>query len=196
MVYDRINIEEALDQLGGSDKLYKTLVSGFYKKYQSVDVSIEDLVDQNEMEDARRLAHSIKGLSGNLGARRLREKAMNLEYAIRDNTADIKVCITYFSDELKAVIIEVEDLLNTRYKDKVESEARIEPGEDGFIASCKELLSALETYKYSEVKVAFKQFNTIKVIRTYKNEVEEVRRYVEDYDYDLAINVLKRLITE
>lgn len=80
-----INIKNALLNLGGSVKLYKTLVQGFKEKYTYIDDDIKIKLLNKEMEEARRLAHSIKGLAGNLGATDLQEKSKILELIVKDN---------------------------------------------------------------------------------------------------------------
>lgn len=196
MTYLKIDISEALDQLGGSEKLYKTLVNGFYDKYQNVDKDIELMLSNNEVEDARRLAHSIKGLSGNLGAKVFREKAMDLEYAIRDASEDVTMCLEAFSQELVGVISEVRHILANRYNDIAKPEVTIAYGEDVFIVSCYDLLAALETYKYSEVKNATEKFVATKVLLKYRHEAEKVLEHIENYDYDQAITTLRGLVNK
>ncbi len=194
MTYNKIDISEALAQLGGSEKLYKTLVNGFYDKYQSVDKEIESLINNHDMEDARRLAHSIKGLSGNLGAKGLREKALDLECAIRDESGHMLNALDAFSDELELVISEVRHLLSTKYNEIAKPEVTKTYGEDEFIKSCYDLLSALETYRYSEVKAALDKFAQVKVLLKYQNEASVIKSHVDNYDYDLAIELLKDLV--
>lgn len=194
MAYIKIDTSEALAQLGGSEKLYKTLVNGFYDKYQHVDQEIESLIKDGNLEDARRLAHSIKGLSGNLGAKVLREKAMNLEYAIRDESGEMLTNLDLFADELSDVISEVRHMLSNKYNDLAKPEITVTYGEDEFITASYELLSALETYRYSEVKIALEKFSQTKVLLRYQNEAKMVVHHVENYDYDQAIELLKDMV--
>jgi HPt (histidine-containing phosphotransfer) domain-containing protein len=79
-----IDEKSALALLGNSEKLYVKLVTSFYGKYKDIEGDFEELVDQNDYEEARRLAHSIKGLCGNLGAHELQEISKELEYAFKD----------------------------------------------------------------------------------------------------------------
>lgn len=194
MTYNHIDIDLALKQLGESDKLYKTLLNGFYNTYQNVDKDIRGLLEQGQTKDARRLAHSIKGLSGNLGASIFREKAMKLEFAIRDNSEEIESCLTEFSGEFVDVIYEVRDILNRRYKDIGDKETSVSYGKDEFLRRSKELISALETYKYGEVKQAAELFTSTKMPIRYRNNIAEILKNIDSYDYDLAIELLKEMV--
>lgn len=78
-----LNLKDALVHLGGSVSLYRTLLQGFQDKYSSIDNDIKTHLLDREIEDARRLAHSMKGLSGNLGATELQRYSKNLEEVIK-----------------------------------------------------------------------------------------------------------------
>ena len=78
-----LNIKEALVHLGGSVSLYRTLVKGFKDKYSSIDQDIKIELQALEIGNARRLAHSMKGLSGNLGASDLQRYSRLLEDVIK-----------------------------------------------------------------------------------------------------------------
>lgn len=110
-----IDIEMALEQLEGSDRLYKTVVRGFYERYSQVDQQIEALLKEKDIEGARRIAHNLKGLSGNLGSLALKEKALDLEMSIRDGREDRETCLRNFSQTLAAVIDEASIILKERY---------------------------------------------------------------------------------
>ncbi len=114
-MFQYIDIEMALDHLGGSDRLYKKVVSGFHDRYSKADQQIETLLNEEDFEGARILAHSLKGLSGNLGSLGLKEKALDLEMSIRDGRPDREVCLRNFSQTLAAVIDETEIILRERY---------------------------------------------------------------------------------
>ena len=115
MAYETINLDLALEQLGGSIKLYGTVVKGFWEKYSHVDQMIQDLIDQGSMEEARRLAHSIKGLCGNLGATKLRERALELEMAIRDNL-DTVTPMKAFAQSLSLTKQDIKAILEAYYE--------------------------------------------------------------------------------
>jgi len=78
-----IDLKLALLNLGGSAKLYRTLITGFFEKYSHIDNEIYELLIQRKLDDARRMAHSIKGLSGNIGVEELRRVALDLELDIK-----------------------------------------------------------------------------------------------------------------
>lgn len=111
MVKGKMDMETALAHLGGSKVLYDTLICGFYNQYNHVDEDIKKLLETGNQEDARLLAHSIKGLSGNLGATELVEKSKILEAAIEMDIDTKASHLKDFSKALKEVLEEIVVLL-------------------------------------------------------------------------------------
>ena len=78
-----IDIVEGLERFRGKQASYRRLLLQFRDKQIGVADQLEDLIEQNKWEDAALLAHSIKGNSGNLSAKRLYEASSDLERACR-----------------------------------------------------------------------------------------------------------------
>lgn len=193
MLYNSIDLDKALEQLGGSDKLYKTVVSGFYDKYRHVDDTIFELFEADEFEEARRLAHSIKGLSGNLGAKELRLKALDLEMAIKNKQPTIDLEMLEFSKELEAVIKEVKMILVNKYDALAEQSPTVIHGESQFIEAANVLLNALSTYRFSDVKTSLNELQATKVPEKYSSDVHKVIALINEYEYDLAGAILRKM---
>lgn len=194
MELKRIDTREALEQLGGSKKLYKTLLIGFSNRYSKVDKDIMSLADEKNFDEARRLSHSMKGLSGNLGASKLRECALELEHVFKDREEyDNK--LDGFSKELKEVLKEVDYLIKCyEAEDKKKDCTFLEISKDDFTYICKELLSALNTFKFGEVNRAYEKFKNIKFPEKYKQLLVSVRNNIEEYNYGAAAQELKKIV--
>ena len=82
-----------LKQMSGNVAVYEKLLRQFAAGAASNLAKLRDHLAANESDKARRLAHSLKGSSGTLGAVRMHELAAALEYAIR-NKADSSVIET------------------------------------------------------------------------------------------------------
>ena len=78
----RIDVDSGLSRVGGNKKLYRKLLLKFYNGYQSAPGEIQQLFESGANEDAERLAHTVKGVAGNIGATELQAKAGDLEKAI------------------------------------------------------------------------------------------------------------------
>ena len=124
LAYQHLNIELALENLGGSVRLYKIILDGFNERYGALDQDIRMLSSAHKYEEAERMAHTIKGLSGNLGALKLKDYAYALEliYKERDLGNEEEI-LNNFGIELKQVILEVIQLLEEIRIDQQEAAA-------------------------------------------------------------------------
>lgn len=97
--------EDAIKNLGGLESIYYKHVEKFKVNYvNSADQIVSLLADRNH-DEARRLAHSIKGLGGTLGMLDVMEASAELEKAIlKGESYDLSAELENFDKELKAAI--------------------------------------------------------------------------------------------
>jgi two-component system sensor histidine kinase/response regulator len=74
-----LDTASSLDRLQGNKPLYLKLLSKFSHHYQDFDLQLESALSQPDKEPAVRLAHTIKGLAGNIGATALAAIAAKAE---------------------------------------------------------------------------------------------------------------------
>jgi PAS domain S-box-containing protein len=92
-----IDYEKALARVGGKQETYVRLTRMFIRNQEGIAELIAEALSAGDVEKARELAHSLKGVSGNLGATALFRAAMDLELSIRKNRSDAwneKISIT------------------------------------------------------------------------------------------------------
>ena len=193
MGYRSIDINLALEQLGGSGKLYKTVVKGFNDRYSDVDRTIGKHLDAGDIEEARRVAHSMKGLCGNLGASKLRERALNLELAIKENRPNVRAYLHGFSEELVKVNEDVKKILMIRYGIIDEGTKEPEDMSTKVEQICDRLLRALETYRYSEIKEAVDNLVKMELAKEQREALKEVFRLIDLFEYDEALALLRKV---
>ncbi len=86
-----IDVEVGVQRLDGNQELYKALLEDFVQEFANVVEEVRNSLFDDEKEDiptARRLLHSVRGMSGNLAAMDLNLAASNLEKAIVENRPD------------------------------------------------------------------------------------------------------------
>ncbi|PKM49541.1 MAG: hypothetical protein CVV02_15540 [Firmicutes bacterium HGW-Firmicutes-7] len=190
----RLNVEMALKKLGGSHKLFKVLLVGFSLKYAKVDLEIRALSSAGCFEEAQRLAHSLKGLSGNLGAEKLRLCALKLEEVFKHEQNDYEIQLNDFSIELNAVIGEIKSLLEIYNQGYDEAAPTLALLDDTDLSIIHQLINALESFqgeRISEAQVDFKRY-------IFADEEQEVacviNELIDVYEYNEARNQLDMLL--
>lgn len=97
--------EDAIKNLGGLEAIYYKHVDKFKTNYAQTTEHIAALLEEKDYDEARRLAHSIKGLGGTLGMLDVMEASAELEKAIlKGESYDLRVELENFDAELKAAI--------------------------------------------------------------------------------------------
>ncbi len=96
-----VDIDSGLRRVLGKRELYQRLLGKFAASQAEVPAQVRAALAANQLESAERLAHSLKGLAGNLGATDLATLAATLESAIKDER----------HDELEALLSEVQQSL-------------------------------------------------------------------------------------
>ncbi|MBT3634540.1 MAG: response regulator [Candidatus Marinimicrobia bacterium] len=78
-----IDFNAGLSRMGGSAIAYKRILNRFQEKNQDFVVEITQLLEDEDWESAERHAHSLKGVSGNLGITTLFHAVSKLEFLLK-----------------------------------------------------------------------------------------------------------------
>jgi len=97
--------EDAIKNLGGLESIYYKHVEKFKMNYANTAEQIAALLAAKKYDEAKRLAHSIKGLGGTLGMLDVMDSSAILEKAIlNEDGYDCTEALENFRKELKAAV--------------------------------------------------------------------------------------------
>jgi two-component system, sensor histidine kinase and response regulator len=100
-----IDIQDGLYRVGGNKKLFKTLLVKFKRDFASSTAEIREHLKNKDIETAERLAHTVKGASGNLGAKELQARATVLDSALKDEHLEIdEQVLSDFDEALQSLV--------------------------------------------------------------------------------------------
>jgi signal transduction histidine kinase/DNA-binding response OmpR family regulator/HPt (histidine-containing phosphotransfer) domain-containing protein/HAMP domain-containing protein len=92
-------------RVAGNRKLYLKLLGDFHRDYPGSVRAIRDAIEGKRDEEALRLAHTLKGVSGSLGAMDLYAAAEEVETALKaGDHAKAAACLPAVEDRLQIVI--------------------------------------------------------------------------------------------
>ncbi|MGR3320158.1 MAG: ATP-binding protein [Candidatus Anammoxibacter sp.] len=166
-----IDMTKALERVGDDKKVYKGLLIHFRKKYLGFINTLQSSLDSGGIEQAGRLAHNLKGVSGNLGANALHRAAHELGKVIRKGTND------KFTSQIGTVAKELDLLLTS-----IEA---LEPAKEGALSP------GVNSCDTNDKRTEFDTLQTERVLR-------ELKALIKD-DYSEAIerlNILKSLLKD
>ncbi len=186
-----IDVERGLARVGGNTKVYKSLLAKFYIRYADKMDVIKDLIHNRRREEARREAHTLKGLSGNLGATELYNSVADLEGALkRENYEEItellEPCCAALAKTLKILSPLVAET-GEPYKEtewRPEDFRRLEILFDNLI----QLLRDDDTEACRVAEELAEQITGVE-----GDDFKKAREYISEYDFEKALEYLERL---
>ncbi|MBU1172397.1 MAG: response regulator [Proteobacteria bacterium] len=103
--YPGVSFEKGLKHTGGNHGLYKKIMGTFIRDYSNASDLLLQCISHDDFEGAGKLAHTIKGVSGNIGAGDLYKVSSHLEKMIRDlRTSELNDALNQFQRTLSIVL--------------------------------------------------------------------------------------------
>jgi two-component system sensor histidine kinase/response regulator len=99
-----IDIADGLRRVGNNEALYRRLLQGLARDFAGAADDIRRLNAAGSAADATRVAHSLKGIAGNLGARELFAAAAAAEQALRDSSPGASAAVDGMESALRNVL--------------------------------------------------------------------------------------------
>ncbi len=187
---DGVDIKAGLANVNGDRKLFLKVLENMYARFRDFDQKIQAEMDCGDFETAQRSAHTIKGVSGTLGALILQQQSLNLESAIKNKEIDrIPDLMIFFSEELSRVMKALEPLF---------------PPKNPEIAEPVQIDLMPETLNMEKLKAIFKdlsqlidegKFDALQLLQQLKEElgpsgvtedILKLESLLNDYDFDEA----------
>jgi len=112
-----IDVADGMQRLNGNWAAYKRILLSFRDKHAEAATHLEQLIKQSEWDEAARLAHTLKGSGGNLGAKQLYKTAAAMEQACRN--ADVDVNGSFFKILHKSLTEVIDGLAVLAEQDQV-----------------------------------------------------------------------------
>jgi PAS domain S-box-containing protein len=193
-----LDIGEGMRRLGGNWTRYFEIVDDFCRTFGNFFVEFGEYVDKGNFTDARLLAHSMKGASGNISAVELKTVSGLLEQAcIKGNKDRIRVLIPAAEDAFARVKDSLEKM-GDRNDEKIHV---VDPGEkvdpERLFSLFKELGESLRESDpvrsescFNEIK---KGFSFGEVNPEFEDLGRILERQVGEYHFDEACMTLKTL---
>jgi len=115
-----IDQEKGLKRIHYKHSFYRKILKEFYEDYKEAAIHINTSLDKKEWKTAKQQIHTIKGVSGNLGAVELYQSATHLEECLI-NTSDYSNALLIFIKSFDIVMLGLADLFATELLNLPES---------------------------------------------------------------------------
>ena len=182
-----VDIEASLDRLQGNRALYLKLLNQFSGHYGDFDTQLDTALATGDSEPAIRLAHTIKGLAGNIGASEMAGAAEKAERELLQGSCSeetlgaLRVSVNNLLTQLRGSLIDLPRASDNSVFDKTKAGQLL-----------LQLSSMLEEYDVS-VGEFLGDHNASLNTPVLSGELKCLLKAVADYDYETAQNTVSQM---
>ena len=188
-----VDINEGANRVGGNKKLYMKLLNDFASNYMPYGANIQKAISEQKIEEARRLAHTLKGVSGNISANDVFLLSEQIEKALIP--VPPKDC-TELLDQLNTSLRSFVNAIATEGgKNRQETSDEQESLADADLRTI--LLEAAHLIWTDDID-ADQVVTKLKQAfgRRFSAEIEEIAASVDGFDFEAAKKPLQKIATE
>jgi len=182
-----VDVASGLKRVAGNEALYRSLLEKFVEGQAGAPDAIRAALGAGNHGLAERLAHTLKGVSGNIGAKAVQDAAGEVERAISKKT-ELAAGLARLETELASVLNPLRAALGSG------SVAAAAPAASASVESAREAMKRLEAYLAdSDGEAADYLVAQAGVLRAAlgAERFAGIRQAVEGYDFENALQKLR-----
>jgi len=187
-----IDIQSGLETVGGSKQAYHKILKMFQKNNQNIVQEMKSAIQENNHETATRLAHSMKSVSGNFGAKKLSEISGQLETHFKNEKLDSGMALLDEFSKVFNIVLSSIELIIGPVNDKSDTPPEKSPDRID-IEKVNSTIQALEEAIESDIDIARSHLERLKEMVGDITEIIAIEEAIDDYDDDEALLQIEEL---
>ena len=181
-----LNRETALLRMGGDTTLYQRLLHRFRERESDACQRLQQALQRDDTEVARRIVHNLKGLAGNLGADALAAACRHAEYHLDSDPDSRDQAISHLEQQLQTLLAQLE-------QDQAPAAAPQSGQHDNLRALLDTLEQQLRADDIRASKTASELFRSL-ADHEAADAAEQLARLAGQYEYEAALQQLAQLV--
>lgn len=185
---DGLNVKRGLENLAGSRRGYSRVLKSFKEDYADAAKKMNTSLALGEFNEAAALAHSTKGVAGNMGAERLYRAALDIETIIKAQSLEWEEPRVRYENELKILLEGLQKFSDVviKHNGPVQYNPVTVRRIIAHLFSLLEEGDAMSVEVMEELRQALRGKNV-------ETELDEIGSYLDNYDFDDAAKSLTGL---
>jgi len=189
-----IDLDKALISVNGNAALLGKLLKEFHQDYQSVSSELTEALGVGDLDFVARKLHTLKGIAGTLGAGELNKATETLETLLADkeNTTEALNQFLFELNRLTAGLAFLDPGSNAKAVSKTEPVASVN------VVLIKQKMTELEALLQAGASQAGDTLLDLQAL-LHNQDIDVLHtlsEQIKDYDFDEAVDTLKRLNDE
>jgi signal transduction histidine kinase/DNA-binding response OmpR family regulator len=188
-----IDVQSGVNRMGGNVKSYLSLLKKFADNQSGAIENLRKAMENGQREEAVRLAHTLKGVSGSIGAGALQGLAADLEAILKKEEDQLPDgLITSTAVELERVVALIRETGSAKLVGSPSSEGEL-PAD--LIEQLRALLDLLDEY---DSAAEDKSLDILEQVRgtALERSLTDLRNTIGQYDFEAAAEALNPIIAE
>ncbi|BAO45709.1 PAS domain S-box protein [Thiolapillus brandeum] len=188
-----VDADQAMQRLSIEHDSYLQLLKKFARRHKNDIEEIISLLEQDGQDDARRMAHTLKGLAGTIGATELSSHMAKVEQAIKKQIpqeSQLELLVPA-QEELQTIVSRIETM-DDSIPPPPENSAQPDTDIHKEIHALIKLTEEYNVAAVSEVDRLMQLIGENPLV----DELQNIRDDLENYDFDAATSGLKKLMEQ
>lgn len=192
-----IDIQSGLSRVSWNKKLYRSLLVKFYNEYHDSTVQIKEALAREDQALATRLAHTVKGVAGNLGAKNLQAAGAGVEKAIAVSSTDnIDVLLQTYEHQIQSVMNGLKDFVASEEAREETKSVNVAGDLSNLNDFLKKLLPLIKKRKPKLCKEILEQIKACSWPENLTIEIEQLQKITAKYKFKEALPIAESLIEQ
>ena len=189
-----LDLKSGLKRLNGNRRLYRQIIIDFAGSYAGVVQQIRDVIEKGDLYAAERLAHSVKGITGNISANVAYAAARDLELAITEkNKAEYDKLLSGLEEALQPVLTSAKSLKPAQEEKQISQDMPVDTAKVGPLLV--EMAQKLREYN-SDAEKCLEDIKENLGGTRFRQKIKDIEECIMNFDFNNAMLPLQKIAQE
>ncbi len=190
-----VDVAGGIKRVAGNKKLYRSLLTQFAEKQGDAGNQISEALKSGDDKLAERIAHTVKGVAGNLGISTVQLSAAMVEKAVREHDPAMNDLLTDFTKLLQSQVSKVAAALGGAQPDSSAAPATMPFNADAAADTAVRLKGLLDASD-GDSEETFASFRDALGGKVEQATLNALGDSIRDYDFESAAAKLEKIVQE
>jgi signal transduction histidine kinase/CheY-like chemotaxis protein len=187
-----VNQADGLKRVAGNRRLYRDLLGQFAAKQGDAAAQLSAALESGDRQLAERIAHTVKGVSGNIGITGVQSAAQKLEKAIREGQDTIPAVLNDFASLMDVQVQAIQNALRDSAPAPAEAKPTVPFNVEAAAAAIARLKALLEASD-GDAGEAFLGLQDAVLGAVENQKLEALGASISDFDFEAALRKLDEI---
>ena len=184
-----IDTADGLARLNGNSAAYRDVLYKFAEMFHDVEKEFQEILEKEAYSDGRALAHNLKGLSGNIGAKEIYALSQELEDAFKDGEGEFAELIKAIEHKRSALSHAIETLQQSQKKR--DQAYKMEIDDEKAIALLERLFEDAKRRKAIDVKKRCLEIEMYQWPDKEQETIKSILKHAKSYQFNHVCDMIE-----